>query len=464
MKRIRLKLLLMLAGAFFSSCAKQVDVRPATEVMQAKEVEERELYIPSRIWNVPDDNDYSNEESEFSYKRMDSSANFALFWSKAYGSNPSSNTDPSQRFNTQEVLAECERFYNYYINELKFLKKGKSTNESYKILIYVINSQEGTAYGGGADEKVGILWVPPPRMASKPYGALAHELGHSIQYLVRAEGAWGFSTSPAGSNGQPIFEMTSQYMLWHVYPEWMTFENYHLNSFMQKTHYSFLHETNQYHSPYVLEYWSEKHGKAFIGKLWQNAQSGEDPVMAYKRITGTNQSKFNDEMFDAARRFITWDLSRVEQVASPYANQHTSKLDSIGDGWYRIAESKCPQNYGYNGIKLKTPSSGSKVSVQFKGLAGIDGFRKIKTEKAGWRYGFLAVKEDGSRLYGEPKSAASGAVSFVVPKNTKHLWLVVSGAPKEHWEHLTDWKDENDEQWPYQIKLKGTGLDKSFIN
>jgi len=41
--------------------------------------------------------------------------------------------------------------------------------------------------------------------------------------------------------------------------------------------------------------------------------------------------------------------------------------------------------------------------------------------------------------------------------------LVVSGAPKEHWEHLSDGKPDNDEQWPYQIKLSGTSLDDSQI-
>ena len=197
--------------------------------------------------------------------------------------------------------------------------------------------------------------------------------------------------------------------------------------------------------------------------MWREGKEGEDPVMTYKRITSINQKEFNDEIFDAARRFITWDMKRIEQVAKPYANKHTTKLDSIGGGCYKIDESRCPQNYGYNGIKLKVPAAGTEVTLNFKGIAGTAGYRAIHVEKAGWRYGFLAVKDDGSRVYGKVFSDPNDEVKFKVPAHTKFLWLVVSGAPTEHWPHEIDGKDENDEQWPYQIKLTGTTLDDSVL-
>jgi hypothetical protein len=53
---------------------------------------------------------------------------------------------------------------------------------------------------------------------------------------------------------------------------------------------------------------------------------GEDPVMTYKRLAGITQEQFNDEIFDAARRFVTWDMPRIEKVAARYANQHTTAL------------------------------------------------------------------------------------------------------------------------------------------
>jgi hypothetical protein len=302
------------------------------------------------------------------------------------------------------------------------------------------------------------LFTPAVRIHQAPYGVVAHELGHTFQSFVHADGSPGFQSA-----GQPIFEMTSQYMLWQVYPEWMTFENYHLVNFLKHTYLAFLHEANMYCSPYVLEYWSCRHGVDFVGKLWRQAREGEDPVMAYKRIRRLNQSKFNDEMFDAARHFVTFDLSRVEKVAARYANMHYSTLNPIDDGWYRIAESNCPENYGYNGIKLTVPTPGTQVTVDFKGIAGTTGYRAIHVDRAGWRYGFLAVKRDGSRDYGSTFSATEGPASFVVPDNTAFLWLIVSGAPTEHWIHIPDGDETDDEQWPYQIRLTGMTLDDAMI-
>ena len=408
----------------------------------------KQTYIPAKVWRVPDNNDYSSNESEYSHKRKMESDNIVVFWAKEFGDDPMANPIANKRFDVRQAIKECERYYNFYVDSLKIVQKGKSLTDKYKILFYVIGGDEQTAFGGGAENKVGILWTPAVRMGKAPYGALAHELGHAFQYLASSDNGTGMRGA--------IMEMSAQYMLWQVYPEWMTFENYHLVSFMKKNHYAFLHPTNMYHSPYVIEYWSGKHGIDFFGRLLREVKKGEDPVMVYKRVTGISQEQFNDEIFDASRRFVTWDMKRIEKVAGRYANQHVTKLNASTDGWYRIDADNCPQNYGYNGIRLNVPASGESIKLDFKGLAGSEGFRNIKVDKAGWRYGFLAVKEDGSRVYGQAHRAAEGRASFKVPKGTKYLWLVVSGAPSEHWE--VSGKDENNEQWPYQIKLTGTTL------
>ena len=388
----------------------------------------KEVLIPQRISRVPEGNDFNNPDSEFSFKRSKSTDNFVLFWAKEYGDDPMANPAENRRFNVDEVLKESERFYDYYVNTLKWVDKEKSLASKYKFLLFVIGGSGGTAFGGSIDNKIGAFWTPATRINRGPYGVVAHELGHSFQAILRADGASSFS---GGSMG----EMTAQYMLWQVYPEWMTFENYHLVALMKATHLAFLHEDNQYHSCYPLEYWSGKYGVDFIGRMWREVQRGEDPVMTYKRLTGITQEQFNDEMFDAARRFVTWDMPRIEKVAARYANQHTTSLTQSSEGWYQIGISNCPQNYGYNAIKLKVPSAGTKVSLDFKGLVGADGFSNYRPENAGWRYGFLASKEDGSRVYGDTFSKSPGTAEFTVPANTKYLWLVVSGAPTEHWIH-----------------------------
>ncbi len=435
--------LLFMLAIFF------LNLNASKSIQTVKNKTEKEAYIPAKVWKVPDNNDYTNNESEYSNKRRVESDNIVIFWAKEFGADPMQNAEVNKRFNVNDALKECERFYQTYVNDLKLVQKGKSLTDKYKILVYVIGGTEQTAFGGGAENKVGILWTPAVRMNKAPYGALAHELGHSFQYLASNDNGTGM--------GGAIMEMSAQYMLWQTYPEWMTFENYHLVSFMKKTHYAFLHPTNMYHTPYVIEYWSNKHGIDFFGKLLREVKKGEDPVMVYKRVTGTTQEKFNDEIFDASRRFITWDMRRIEKVASKYANQHTSTFNAVGDGWYRIAVSNCLQNYGYNGIKLKVPAAGTTVQLNFKGIAGNQDYKAIKMDMAGWRYGFLAVNKNGKRMYGSVNANAIGTATFKVPIDTEYLWLVVSGAPKEHW--TVSGKDENNEQWPYEIKLTGTSLD-----
>jgi hypothetical protein len=421
----------------------------------------KEVLLSERIARVPRGNDFDDPESEFCHARSKSTDNFVLFWAKEYGLDPAANEDERRRFNVDLCLSECERFFDYYVNTLKWLDKEKSVAARYKFLIFVFGGRGGTAFGGAIDDKIGALWTPAVRIHREPYGVLAHELGHSFQALLRADTGGGF-------RGGAIYEMTSQYMLWQVYPGWMTFENYHLVDFMKQTHLAFLHQDNMYHSCYPLEYWSGKHGLDFIARLWREAQRDEDPVLAYQRITGTKQPQFNDEMFDACRRFVTWDMPRIEKVAARYANEHETQIIATDDGWYRISPDKCPQNYGYNAIQLEVPAASTPVKLQFEGLVGAEGYSSVRNENAGWRYGFLASLEDGSREYGETFSDAKGSGNFTVPKSTKHLWLVVMGAPTEHWVRQGGRRRRGaaataDEQWPYRFRLEGAAPVESVI-
>jgi hypothetical protein len=449
----------LLAAVFL--VAAEADTTAATEAVAAEPSAGKQVLLPERIARVPRDNDFDDPESEFCHARSKSTENFVLFWAKEYGDDPAANEDERRRFNVDHCLSECERFFDYYVNMLKWVDKETSYAAKYKFLIFVFGGRSGTAFGGAIDERIGALWTPAVRINREPYGVLAHELGHSFQALQRADGGGGF-------RGGAIYEMTAQYMLWQVYPEWMTFENYHLVDFMRQTHLAFLHHENMYHSCYPLEYWSNKHGLDFMARLWREARGGEDPVLAYQRMTGITQQQFNDEIFDACRRFVTWDLPRIEKVAARYANQHETRIIAEDDGWYRIAPEKCPQNYGYNAIELEVPSAGTSVQLEFEGLVGADGYRSIQPEKAGWRYGLLASLEDGSRKYGEIYADSKGAGKFSVPEKTKHLWLVVMGAPSEHWirrggRRRRGGESAADEQWPYRFRLKGTSPVKSVF-
>lgn len=434
------------------------DTRLETPIIQGV----KELYLPAEVGRVPDDNDYSDPQSDYSFARMAEGPNVAIFWHKEYGDVPMNQADPQRTFNPYRMLEESERFYRFYVNELEYVKRGQSISDHRKLLIYVYGGEGGTAFGGGAEEAVGVLWTPAVRVNREPYGVLAHELAHCFQFMSRLD-------SGTGARGG-IGEMAAQYFLWQVLPEWQTFENYHLKDFMGKTHYAFMHGANIYHSPYVIEYWSDKHGLTFWGHLNRNTERGEDVVQTYKRLNQLSQAAFNDEMFDAVRRFITWDLPRIQQTSKPYRNQHESELIADEDGWYRIAPSRVPQNYGYNGIKLVPPAGGGEIQLEFKGIAGADGYSAKNVQLAGWRYGFVAYKQDESRVYSDIWGDAEASVSFTVPDDTDHLWLVVMGAPQEHFPVAERRRRSREaeapsaeEAWPYQIKLANATIDDAFV-
>lgn len=401
------------------------------------------VYLPKKIATVPENNNFSDNNSEYSNKRSAESPNFIIYWAKEYGDDPLLNKDLSKRFDTERLLEQSERFYSYYVNELKIVKKGKSISDNHKVLVLVTGGTEGTAYGWGADNKVGIFWTPATRINKEPYGVVAHELGHVFQFFANCD------HNSIGFNG-PINEMAAQYLLWQVYPEWISFEKFHMDGFVKKSYLSFLHPENAYHSPFLIEYWAERHGKTFYGKMLREVRKDEDPVEAYQRITKISQQQFNDEVFDASCKFVTWDLKRVKVIAAKYANQHSTILDAVGDNWYRVSKDNCPENYGYNAIKLKLPLKGNVVTVQFRSAMDDKGFSQLNADEAGWRYGFVAYRKDGKRFYGKMHDQDNASASFTVPENTTYLWLVVTGAPKSH-TPITR-KTEQQDQWPYAIK------------
>ncbi len=149
-----------------------------------------QVFIPARIDHVPEDNDYNNPDSEYCYKHSKSTANFVLFWAKEYGDDPMTNAITNRRFDIDAVLKEADRFYNFYVNDMKFVDKDHSYATQYKFLFFVIpspNQGTGTATGGSIDTKIGAFWTPATRINRGPYGVVAHELGHSFQALTQAD-------------------------------------------------------------------------------------------------------------------------------------------------------------------------------------------------------------------------------------------------------------------------------------
>jgi hypothetical protein len=204
-----------------------------------------------------------------------------------------------------------------------------------------------------------------------------------------------------------------------------------------------------------------KHGQDFIGRLWRESNKPEDPVQAYQRICGINYNEFCMEQMEGVMRMATWDIDGVRQAAANRIGQFKNylKLADQATGTYQIDVDHCPQNFGFNICNMRAVAPGTTVKAHFKGIAGADGYRKVQTAKAGWRYAFVARMSNGERLYGTVESDAEGTAQLTIPEdkgNCLNLFFVVMGAPKSYWRHPWDDNATNDEQWPYQVSFEGT--------
>ena len=256
-----------------------------------------------------------------------------------------------------------------------------------------------------------------------------------------------------------------QWMSFKVYPE-QQFTESDFGVYVKSNHLNILHETPRYANYFIMDYWTYKHDKTFMGKLWRDSRSPEDPVETYKRLNSITQVQFNDEIYEHASRLTTWDLPAIKSYGANYIDRRAQvKMSLTSDKYWLIDTSVCIENYGYNSIKLNAPAQATDVTVLFKGKVGASGFRVLKTDKGGWRYGFVALLKDGTRKYSEMGTAnvVSGtnpdqSLTFSCPANCSKLWLVVSGAPQEHWRHAWDDNNTNDEHWPYQVQFANTNL------
>lgn len=408
---------------------------------------------------------WDSDTSKFCYARSKQSDHFILFWSKEYGKDlPSSSAVPDKyRVDIEDLLSKAEVFYDLNVNKLKFadLSNGTSNLNKYKMMIFLYHQDEWLATGSGYDDKIGALWVSPS--TCQPVSSvIAHEIGHSFQYQVAADLGlthgfrYGYGSGASGGNG--YWEQTAQWQAYQAYPA-ETFTNWQFAGFFKDYNKHVIHEDYRYASYIINTYWAQKHGIDFIAKLWRQSVRPEDPIQAYQRLTGIDNAKFNDEIYDQASKVVTWDLDAIRTYSKPYIGKLDYKMKALDNGWFQPDYSFCPQTTGFNAIPVNVPQDGATVSADFTGMVNATGFNQVSNpSNAGWRYGFVALMKDGTRVYSTVFSAIDGKATFAVPANCDRLWFVVTGAPKRYSPHVWDNDNSNDEQWPYKVKFANTNL------
>lgn len=429
------------------------------------EEEEEELADTLAIYTPQEfaDMDFNDSTSTWSYQRSKQSEHFIVFWGKGYGTHvPNSEEVPENyRVDIDDLLGKAEDFYHLNIDTLKFAERGvdKSNLDQYKMMIFLHYTTEWMAYGGGYDDVIGALWISPN--TAQPVGAtIAHEIGHSFQYQVRCDlgSAHGFRYGFGGNGGNGFWEQTAQWQAHQSYPD-QNFGSYNFSVYTENYHRHQIHEWYRYANYFIHYYWANKHGIDIAGRIWREATQPEDPIQAYKRITNISDAQLNDEVYDMAAKFATWDIDALRELGKDHIGAHTYKFDTQEDGSLRVTYDRTPGTTGYNVIPLEVPAVGTEVSIDFTGLINETGFNPVSDpNRAGWRYGYVALLENGTRVYGSMHSAATGTASFTVPQGASRLWFVVTGAPATYAPHAWDEDEANDEQWPYKIKVHGTNV------
>ena len=393
---------------------------------------QKKIYIPEDLRKM----DLQADTSQWSMKRSVETDDLLFMWERGFGNdtaNPPLLDGEPMAFSMENLRHKVQSFYTFFRDTLEFSRPG-SKCDNYKMMVMVTYSLDGTAYGGTYDNFIGALWVAPNRIQDTKMNCMAHELGHSFQLQIPADSvgdAWG---------GSGFFEMTSQWMLWQVNPDWLTDENYHFEAFKNLTHKAFLHLDNIYHSPYVIQWWSDLHGRKSIAELYRQGRIGEDPVMTYKRMNGLSQQEFCDEMFRGYQHLVNFDFKHARRETRKYACTFGTELTCV-DGWYRPIH--YPEEYGFNAILLddKVDLNASSFGLQIRG--------------ENLRYGFVGITTDDEEIYGD-----INASSFTIPqgKRLRHLYLIVMGAPTLH-EQIPMPTEENPDpkmelkEFPYSFKV-----------
>lgn len=394
-------------------------------------VAQKSVYIPLYLQNpnTPDG-------SQFSWDKTAQSDNFILIWGNTVGTDPANYSDPDLAFHPQAILDTMEFIYTRF-KALGFLDDTTGTHLSqFKIPIVMYNTwgpdgAQGYANGGDADGVIGAFWVHP--IAMHDGGVAAHEFTHSLQAECVIDFRNNHGLGSVWNNSGIFWETHANFMRNLLYPQDVTawgMDLYHLETWGDWK--------NTYENYEILLAIMESDGIDIINRIWRESLSNEYPLQAYKRLKNYSQEQFNDKMFEYVRRMPTFDFQykNIGQFFRQYrSNDLMYNLPTVQNCYsiltqvagsqhhYEMPESQAPEEFAYNVIPLYPEQDSCTVIVKFKGHTEANAH-------AGWRYGFVAAKPDGTvSRYSPTYSDDNREIYFSLQNGESNMYLVVMGAP-----------------------------------
>lgn len=466
---------------------------------------QKALFIPAE-WKVnrTDTLLYKEVDTENKYTwsktRSKESDNFICYWDKYYTTEPTKLASSNFYYvNVDELLRKAEEFYALNVGKLAFCDEAKSKVSKYKMMILLNHTTTWTCYGAGYDFTIGALWLNPA--TCKPIGqSVAHEVGHSFQYMCYSDYGGHTGFHDAIGQGATIWEQTAQWQSVMSYPNLKWDQSWSI--FRQSHNYAFTHEFHRYQSYWFHYYLIEKYGVDIIGKIWHHPVSkAMDFNEVFMDLMGYDVNQLYKEYFDYAMKMATIDLDVARSESDRYIGSYVYNYITLEGKKHQVAYSSCPQATGFNIIPLNVPKAGTVLSTRFESpklttrmpeLAPGDpavyldkeskispsdrtsynvfyapGSTSATSRKCrGFRLGYVALLNDGTRVYSsedkvycsDGSKTESEDIDFVVPENVKRLYFVVSPAPSVYFQHKWDENVTNDDQWPYTVEFTNTNI------
>ncbi len=424
---------------------------------------QKRAYIPAYIRDTA-----TVEGRQFTWSKTAQSTNFLMIWGDSVGTDPSTFPAEDLRFNPKQVLDTMEYVYAR-CKEMGMINQFPDSRANvYKYVIVMYNTYgakgpQGWANGWAVDDSIGAFWVHPG--ATRDGGVIAHEFTHSLQAMFHID------NQNSTRQGKPIYENDGLFYETHanfvrnaIYPQAVTSDIDAHHYLMLEPDWKFNYEG--YH---FLLYVHSTLGLDMVSRLWTEWRPLEYPLQTLRRLNSMTQSDFNDYMFDYARRAASWDYpkndwgrylreSRRVRMSADWGRIWAQRtfdvlrpIDTASRRFYSAPYS-APQDYGYNVVPLYPDDPAKPVVVDFTGHAEVN-------DHAGWRYGFVTEKADGTLgRRGEIFRDNSKRIEFSMTPDEARLFLVVLGAPVDSMHadpevHNTWNGNPKRFHYPYEIRL-----------
>lgn len=426
--------------------------------------------------------DLKDNAERWSKVRSYETDNFICFWEAGFGTNPDKMLNPTTggaSFSVKTILTEAEKILAYHRDTLNTPYRNGANYTKYKILVMLSYSTATVAYGSGYDYQAGAVWVNPVALgigtSTNKYFVFSHELYHAVSYLCYCDRPDNTYRAYQDSYNGPFWERSAQHAASTISPQYsLYFDNY-----MYATHSHYLSTRKHYSPSLFLDNLDATFGKSSLGRLWENNTTGEHVMnTAAKVFFGGSQSALNDFIGQTAMKNITWDYPATSNGAyfKTYQQGIVYSTDAIQTNLpnlimkkfrtilyavdydkrhFAIRDAQAPQDYGYNAIQLypeKRNTDGSAtINMHFKGHT------EDASKNPGWRYGFVAIQNNGTPRYGTLYSDDDKLVSFNILPTDTAVWLIVTGAPKVHNAmHNYSWEAGFPKycRYPYEVRFE----------